>query len=245
MEGKEVRFSLLGSTLYSAISTASSNGSTSSIISSYLPLGGMGCLVNILMGQTLFGGLGSGLHSVIIVVIISQYLSSLISGKSLEYLKKKLDVFDIKMIIIANFAYIAVILAFTSFAIAFPWGREAILTPGPHGFTEIVYLFSSVADSNGSSLIGPSTNTDTYHMMISLTILISRLGILSVILALSGSIARKKLLQTTQATIPIHGMTFCIVLIVIMMILGAMSFLPALFIGPILENLMMYQGSLF
>ena len=245
MEGKEMRLGIFGSTFFTATSSVTSNGALNSSVDSYLPLGGMMALLNIQLGETIFGGIGSGLYNVLLIVLISLYLAGLIAGRMPVYLGKKIEIFDIKMTMCAIFIYIFTILAFTAWATVSPWGTSVTVNKGPHGFTEILYAFSSAAGNNGSSFLGSSTNTTAYNLIIGLVMLIGRFGLMIPVLALADSLNKKKIHPETEAGLSLSGPAFTLLFVGILLIIGALSYLPSLIIGPILEHMLMYEGSLF
>lgn len=245
MEGKEMRFGIFGSSFFTAASSVSSTGAISSNIDSYSPLGGMLALINIQMGETIFGGIGSGLYNVLLVVIISMYLAGLIAGRPPEYLGKKIDIFDIKMVMCAVFLFIFTILSFTASAAISQWATSILENKGPHGFTEILYTFSSATGNNGSSVLGTAADTTAYNWVTSIAMLIGRFGLMAPVLALADSLNRKKVHPANESTLIPSGVIFTLLLMSIFIILCALSYLPSLIIGPILEHLLMQEGSLF
>lgn len=245
MEGKEMRFGVFGSCLFTSGSSASSTGAISSNLSSYSPIGSMVALINIQLGEMIFGGMGSGLYNIILIVLITIYLAGLIAGKAPEYLGKKIEIFDIKMIMCAILLYIITILGFTAWAAISHWGTSVILNSGPHGFTEVLYAFSSSVGNNGSSLMGRAANTESYNWIISVVMLIGRFVFMIPVLALADSLSKKKVHPDNEATLPISGFAFVLLFITVLLIIGALSYLPSLIIGPILEHLLMNEGSLF
>jgi K+-transporting ATPase ATPase A chain len=245
LEGKDLRIGLFGSSLFSSISSSVSNGALSSNLDSYTPIGVMMSMINVQLGQTTFGGMGAGLHSLIILIFVLVYLSSLISGKTPEYFGKKIEIFDIKMSLISIFIYPTIILVFTACACSNIWGTEVLMNQGPRGFTELLYTFSSAANGNGSSLLGSATNTVAYNVAVSLAIIFGRIIVFFPVLALADSFSKKKYHYTPSSPVPISGMTFILLLIVTIMIFGGLCYIPGLIIGPIVENFMMNEGNLF
>lgn len=245
MEGKEVRFGIFGSGFFTASSSVSSSGAISSNIDSYSPIGSMLALINIQLGETVFGGVGSGLYNILLIVIISVYLAGLIAGRPPEYLGKKIDIFDIKMVMCAVFLFIFTILSFTAFASISQWATSMLENKGPHGFTEILYTFSSTTGNNGSSMLGTAANTTVYNSITSLAMLIGRFGLMAPVLALADSLNRKKVHSLSESTLSSSGIAFTLLLTGILIILCALSYLPSLIIGPVLEHFFMHEGRLF
>jgi len=245
MEGKEMRFGVFASSLFTSASSASSTGAMSSNLSSYSPIGTMIALINIQLGEVIFGGMGSGLYNIILIVLITVYLAGLIAGKAPEYLGKKIEIFDIKMIMCAILLYTFTILCFTAWASISKWGTSVLVNKGPHGFTEMLYAFSSSVGNNGSSLMGKTANTVSYNWIISVVMLIGRFVFMIPILALADSLSKKKIHPDNEATLPLSGFAFVLLFISVLLIIGALSYLPSLIIGPILEHLLMNEGSVF
>jgi potassium-transporting ATPase potassium-binding subunit len=245
MEGKELRFSILSTSLYTGASSASTNGGVCSNIDSYSPLGGMIPLINIELGETIFGGIGSGIYKIIILILIAVYLAGLISGKTPEYFGKKIESFDIKMMMSAVCICLFTTLGFAAWAIISPWGKEAILNNGPHGFTEVLYTFCSAAGNNGSSFLGSAASNTGYNWVTSLVMLIGRFGPMIPVMALADSLNRKKIHISNGSSLPLSGIPFIILLIGILLTLGALTYLPSLIMGPLLEHVFSQEGVLF
>lgn len=245
MEGKEMRFGVFGSSFFTAASSVTSTGAVCSSVSSYSPIGGMIALLNIQLGEMIFGGVGSGLYNIILAVLLTVYLAGLIAGRTPEYLGKKIEIFDIKMTMCALFVYIFTILAFTAWAAVSPWATEVILNKGPHGFTEMLYTFSSSTGNNGSSFMDTAANTTMYNLVTSVVMIIGRFIFMIPILALADSLSKKKIHPENEAALSLSGPAFVLLLVSVLIIIGALSYLPSLIIGPILEHLLMNEGSLF
>ncbi|MCX6990824.1 MAG: potassium-transporting ATPase subunit KdpA [Chlamydiae bacterium] len=244
-EGKELRFSIISTSLYTACSSASTNGAVCSNIDSYSPLGGMIPLINIQLGETIFGGIGSGLYKIIILILIAVYLAGLIAGKTPEYFGKKIESFDIKMMMSAVCICLFTTLGSAAWAIISPWGKEVILNNGPHGFTEVLYTFCSATGNNGSSFLGSASSTSGYNWVTSLAMLIGRFGPMIPVMALANSLNRKKIHTPNGSSLPLTGLPFILLLIGILLTLGALTYLPSLIMGPILEHVFSQEGVLF
>jgi len=239
MEGKETRFGITDSVLWSAVTTAASNGSVNSMHDSYTPLGGLVPLFLMQFGEVVFGGVGSGLYGMIVFAIIAVFVSGLMVGRTPEYLGKKIEPYEMKMAALLILIMPIVVLGFTALTISTETGRSSILNPGPHGFSEVLYAYTSQGNNNGSAFAGLNANTPFYNLTGGLAMLISRFWLAIPILALAGSLARKKLVPTGPGTLPTHTPLFVILLIGIVVMVGALTFLPALALGPIVEELMM------
>ena len=245
MEGKELRFSIFSTSFYTAASSAGANGAVSSNLDSYSPLGGMIPLINIQLGETIFGGIGSGLYKIIILILIAVYLAGLIAGKTPEYFGKKIDSYDIKMMMSAVCICLFTSLGAAAWAIISPWGKAVILNNGPHGFTEVLYTFCSATGNNGSLFLASATNTTEYNWVTSLSMLIGRFGPMIPVMALADSLRRKKIHTSTDSSLPLSGLPFILLLIGILLTLGALTYLPSLIMGPILEHVFSQEGVLF
>ncbi|MBM3206996.1 MAG: potassium-transporting ATPase subunit A [Chlamydiae bacterium] len=245
MEGKEVRFGPLGSCLYTVTSNLSSNGSTNSTIDSYMPGGTFIATASILVGETLLGGCGTGIFSMMTISILSMYLIGLMSGKDPEYHGKKIDVFHIKMSISTLLIFITLSLGLTSIAVLSDWGISAKLNSGPRGFTEILYTFLSTTANNGSAMLTNSVNTPMYNMTTALAMLLHRVVIIILACVLSGHLSSKVASPITNKKLQISGITFSLLLLTLIFILCGISFTPALFLGPLLEGNELNIGILF
>jgi K+-transporting ATPase ATPase A chain len=238
MEGKEVRFGVTNSALWETATTAASNGSVNSMHDSYTPLGGLAALVMMQLGEVVFGGVGSGLYGMLAFVIVAVFVSGLMVGRTPEYLGKKIEAFEMKMSALVILIMPVVVLGFTALAVVSEQGQAAISNPGPHGFSQILYAFSSQGNNNGSAFAGLSANNAFHNLTGSLAMLAARYWLALPILALAGSLVRKKKVPESTGTLPTHTPLFIAWLIGIVLIVGALNFLPALALGPIVEHLM-------
>jgi K+-transporting ATPase ATPase A chain len=243
MEGKEVRFGVPGSSLFATITTAASCGAVNSMHDSYIPLGGLIPLFNIQLGEVVFGGVGSGLYGMLIFVVLAVFLTGLMVGKTPEYLGKKIEAYDVKVSVLAVLILVFCILGFSAWAAASSWGRAGLGNSGPHGLSEILYAFSSGAGNNGSAFAGIRADTPAYNITLAVAMLFGRFVMMVPVLALAGNLARKKLVPPSEASFPVTGPTFVVILIGTVIILGALTFLPALALGPIVEHLLMIRSS--
>lgn len=240
MEGKESRFGILNSTLWAVATTATSNGSVNSMHDSYTPLGGFIPLWMMHLGEVIFGGLGSGLYGILMLVIISVFVAGLMVGRTPEYLGKKIEPYEMKMASIAVLVMPLIVLLATALSSVLPTGITSRGNPSMHGFTEILYAFTSMGNNNGSAFAGLNANTPYYNLLGTLIMLISRYWIAIPILAIAGSLAHKKFIPSNSGTLATHTPMFIIILISITLLIGALSFLPALALGPIVENLRLW-----
>jgi K+-transporting ATPase ATPase A chain len=245
MEGKETRFGILNSILWSTATTAASNGSINAMMSSLSPIAGMSALFNMQIGEIIFGGVGSGLYGMVLFIFLTVFISGLMVGRTPEYLGKKIEAFEIKLTIIAIILPNLVILLFTALALITKSGLSAISTNGPHGFTEVLYAFSSAAANNGSAFAGLNANNTFYNLLMAIGMLIGRFGIIIPILAIAGSLVRKNITPASQGTLRTDTLLFAVLLIAIILIVGALTFFPALSLGPLMEHLLMNKGILF
>ncbi len=240
LEGKEVRFGIANSALWATATTCASNGSVNSMHDSYTPLGGLAPMLLIQLGEVVFGGVGSGLYGMLIFAIIAVFIAGLMVGRTPEYLGKKIEAFEIKMAALAILIPVIVILIGAGVAVMVPAARASTANPGPHGFSEILYAFSSAAGNNGSAFAGLSADTPFYNVALGLAMLIGRYWVLIPALAIGGSLARKKIIPASAGTLPTHGLLFVGLLVGVVLIVGALSFIPALALGPIVEHLLMF-----
>jgi K+-transporting ATPase ATPase A chain len=246
MEGKEVRFGVSQSSLFAEITTAASCGAVNSMHDSFTPLGGMVVLTNILMGEVIFGGVGSGLYGMLIFVVLAVFIAGLMVGRTPEYLGKKIDAYDVKMSMLYVLIFPLCILTLTAIFVLSPnIGLSALNNGGPHGLSEILYAFTSATGNNGSAFAGLSANTWWYNLMLGWTMLAGRFLMLIPVLALAGNMAQKKSVPPSPGTFPVNGALFTILLIGIVVVLGALTFFPVLSLGPILEHLLLKAGQLF
>jgi K+-transporting ATPase ATPase A chain len=239
MEGKEVRFGIANSVIWATTTTAASNGSVNSMHDSYMPLGGLVPLVMMHFGEVVFGGVGSGLYGMLIFVIIAVFVAGLLVGRTPEYLGHKIEAYEMKMASILILIMPITVLVLTAIAVVSADGKAGILNPGPHGFSEILYTFTSQANNNGSAFAGVSANTPFYNLTGGIAMLIGRYWLAVPTLALAGSLVRKKLVPPSEGTLPTHTPLFIFWLVAVVIIVGALNFLPALALGPIVEHLLM------
>ena len=245
MEGKEVRFGIASSTLFATVTTDASCGAINGWHDSYTPLGGLVPLANIMMSEVIFGGVGSGLYGMLVDVILAVFIAGLMVGRTPEYLGKKIEAYDVKMAMLFVLVFPLVILTLTAISVVNPYGTAGILNPGPHGFSEILYAFTSGAGNNGSAFGGLTANTAWYDTTIGLAMLLGRFFMIIPMLAIAGNLAGKKYVPPSLGTFPVTTPLFTILLIGVILIVGALTFFPALSLGPILEHLLMAAGKTF
>jgi K+-transporting ATPase ATPase A chain len=245
MEGKEVRFGIFNSALFATITTDASCGAVNSMHDSFTPLGGFVPLFNIELGEIIFGGVGAGMYGMLVFVVLAVFIAGLMVGRTPEYLGKKIEAYDVKMAMLALLILAIDILGFAAWAIVSKWGLAGLNNNGPHGLSEILYAFSSVTGNNGSAFAGLNGNTPWYNTTLGLGMLIGRFLMIVPILALAGSLVRKKVTPVSGGTFPVHGGTFFILLIGTVLLIGALNFLPALTLGPVIEHFLNAQGKLF
>lgn len=239
MEGKEVRFGIGNSALWSITTTAASNGSVNSMHDSYMPLGGFSQLVMMQLGEVIFGGVGSGLYGLLVFVIIAVFVAGLMVGRTPEYLGKKIEGYEMKMASVLILIMPIIVLGLTAIAVLAPDGLKSIYNPGVHGFSEVLYAFTSQGNNNGSAFAGIGANVPFYNILGSIAMWLSRYWLAIPTLALAGSLVRKKHVAETAGTLPTHTPLFVGWLIAVILIVGALNFLPALALGPIVEQLML------
>jgi K+-transporting ATPase ATPase A chain len=246
MEGKEVRFGLANSTLWATITTDASCGAVNSMHDSFTPLGGMVPLANIMLSEVVFGGVGAGMYGILIYVILAVFIAGLMVGRTPEYLGKKIESYDVKMSMLVVLVFPLVILVFAAISVVSPsFGTSAISNSGPHGLSEILYAFTEGAGNNGSAFAGLSANTFWYNTTIGITMLIGRFFMIIPMLAVAGNLATKKIVPPSLGTFPVTTPLFTLLLVSVILIVGALTFFPALSLGPIVENLLMYAGKTF
>ncbi len=245
MEGKEVRFGVVDSAIWATATTAASNGSVNSMHDSYMPLGGIVPLTMMMLGEVIFGGVGSGLYGMLAFVVIAVFVAGLMVGRTPEYLGKKIEIFEMKMAAIIVLIPVVAILFGTGIALMSTSGKATIFNAGPQGFSEVLYAFVSAGNNNGSAFAGLGANTPFYNIALGVVMLISRYALIVPVMALAGSLARKKSVPTSSGTLPTHTPLFIVWLIGVIIIVGALSFVPALSLGPIIQQLLLGSGSLF
>ena len=241
MEGKEVRFGIAASTLFATVTTGTSCGAVDSMHDSYTPLGGLVPLFNMMLGEVVFGGVGTGLYSMLIFAIIGVFIAGLMIGRTPEYLGKKIEAFEMKMSAIAILVMPLIVLVGTAVAVSVKAGQAGVSNPGAHGFSEILYAFTSAGNNNGSAFAGISADTPFYNTALGLVMWFGRFWPIVAVLAVAGSLAAKKRIPVTEGTLPTHGPTFIILLIGTVLLVGALTFVPALALGPIIEHLMLWS----
>jgi K+-transporting ATPase ATPase A chain len=245
MEGKEVRFGIFNSALFATITTDASCGAVNSMHDSFTALGGFVPLFNIQLGEIIFGGVGAGLYGMLVFVVLAVFIAGLMVGRTPEYLGKKIEAYDVKMAMLSLLILAISILSFAAWAIVSKWGLAGLNNNGPHGLSEILYAFSSGAGNNGSAFAGLSGNTPWYNTTLGLDMLFGRFLMIVPILALAGSLVQKKVTPASAGTFPVHGGTFFILLIGTVLLIGALNFLPALTLGPVVEHFLTAAGKLY
>jgi K+-transporting ATPase ATPase A chain len=246
MEGKEVRFGIANSALFATITTDASCGAVNSMHDSYTPLGGMVPLVNIMLGEVIFGGVGAGMYGILIFVVLSVFIAGLMVGRTPEYLGKKVESYDVKMAMLAILIFPLAILVLTAISVVSPeFGTSSLLNQGPHGLSEILYAYTSGAGNNGSAFAGLSANTIWYNTTIGIAILLGRFMIIIPVLAIAGNLGRKKIVPPSLGTFPVTTPLFAALLVGVIIIVGALTFFPVLSLGPIVEHLLMHSGQTF
>ena len=246
MEGKEVRFGIANSALFATVTTDASCGAVNSMHDSFTPLGGMVPLVNIMLGEVIFGGVGSGLYGMLVFVILSVFIAGLMVGRTPEYLGKKIESYDVKMSMLYVLIFPVIILILAGISVLAPgFGASQLNNAGPHGLSEILYAFTSGTGNNGSAFAGISANTYWYNTTIGLAMLIGRFLMIVPMLAVAGNLATKKLVPPSLGTFPVTTPLFTVLLVSVILIVGALTFFPALSLGPIVEHLLMHAGKTF
>jgi K+-transporting ATPase ATPase A chain len=245
MEGKEVRFGIANSALFATVTTDTSCGAVNSAHDSFTPLGGMVPLVNIMLGEVVFGGVGSGLYGVVVFVILAVFIAGLMVGRTPEYLGKKIESYDVKMAMLSILVMTFVILGFSAVALVRPFGTSSISNPGPHGLSQILYLYTSSVGNNGSAFGGLNGNTLWYNTSGAAAMLLGRFFMVIPVLAIAGNLAKKKISPPSAGTFPVTGGLFSALLVSTILIVSALTFFPALSLGPVLEHLQMLSGKVF
>jgi K+-transporting ATPase ATPase A chain len=246
MEGKEVRFGIANSALFATVTTDASCGAVNGMHDSFTPLGGLVPMVNIMLGEVIFGGVGAGMYGVLVFVILSVFIAGLMVGRTPEYLGKKIQAYDVQMAMLVVLVFPLVILVFTGISVLSPsFGLSSLNNNGPHGLSEILYAFTSGAGNNGSAFAGLNANTNWYNATIGVTTLIGRFFMIIPMLAIAGSLGRKKRVPPSPGTFPVTTPLFAALLVSVIVIVGALTFFPALSLGPIVEHLLMAQGQVF
>ncbi|PYT97658.1 MAG: potassium-transporting ATPase subunit KdpA [Acidobacteria bacterium] len=245
LEGKEVRFGTASSALFATVTTDASCGAVNGMHDSFTPLGGMVPLINIMLGEAVFGGVGAGLYGMFVFIVLSVFIAGLMVGRTPEYLGKKIESYDVKMAMLAVLILTFTILGFSAFAVVEPFGTAGITNPGPHGLSQILYAYVSSAGNNGSAFAGINANTMWYNTSTAVAQLLGRFFMIIPIMAIAGSLARKKTVPESAGSFPVTGALFSTLLVSTILIVGALTFFPALSLGPILEHLLMMAGKSF
>ena len=241
MEGKEVRFGIMDSALFATVTTDASCGAVNAMHDSFTPLGGLIPMVNMQLGEVVFGGVGTGLYGMLVFAILAVFIAGLMIGRTPEYLGKKIEAFDMKMVSIAILVTPLLVLLGTAIAVTTEAGRTGIANPGAHGFSEILYALTSAANNNGSAFAGLSANTPFYNVLLALAMWMGRFGVIVPVLALAGSLAAKKRVTATEGSMPTHGPLFVMLLIGTVLLVGLLNYVPALALGPVVEHLMLWK----
>jgi len=245
MEGKEVRFGVVNSAIWAIATTAASNGSVNAMHASFTPLGGLVPMWMMMLGEVVYGGVGSGLYGMLAFVVIAIFVAGLMVGRSPEYLGKKIEIFEMKMAVWIILIPVVTVLFGTATALMNSDARQSIFNPGPQGFSEVLYAFASAGNNNGSAFAGLSANTPFYNISLGIAMLIARYALIVPVLAMAGALAKKNKVPTSAGTLPTHTPLFVGWLIGVIIIVGALSFLPALALGPIVQQLLLGTGKLF
>jgi K+-transporting ATPase ATPase A chain len=245
LEGKEVRFGVVNSALFATVTTDTSCGAVNAMHDSFTPLGGMVPLINLMLSEVIFGGVGAGMYGMLVFVILSVFIAGLMVGRTPEYLGKKIEAYDVKMAMLVILIFPLAILVFTAISVLFSFGTSAMANTGPHGFTEVLYAFTSAVANNGSGFNGLSGNTLWYNTSLGIAMLLGRFMMILPMLAIAGNLAGKKQAPATLGTFPVTGPLFTGLLIGVVVIVGALTFFPALSLGPILEHLLIQAGKTY
>ncbi|MGA3293816.1 MAG: potassium-transporting ATPase subunit KdpA [Candidatus Acidiferrales bacterium] len=245
MEGKEVRYGIASSALYATVTTDASCGCVNSMHDSFMPLGGMVPMVNMMLGEVVFGGVGAGLYGVVVFIILAVFIAGLMVGRTPEYLGKKIEAYDVRMAILSVLIFCLSILVFTGISVVSKFAVSSISNPGPHGLSQILYAFTSGTANNGSAFAGLTANTLWFNVSIAFATLLGRFISHIPILAIAGNLARKKIVPESAGTFPVTTPLFTFLLISVILIVSALTFFPALSLGPILEHLLMHAGKVF
>ncbi|MDE3154643.1 MAG: potassium-transporting ATPase subunit KdpA [Acidobacteriota bacterium] len=245
MEGKEVRFGIADSALFATVTTDASCGAVNSLHDSYTPIGGLVPLVNIMLGEVIFGGVGAGMYGMLVFIVLAVFIAGLMVGRTPEYLGKKIEAYDVKMAMLYVLIFPLVILTLAAVSVLFPFGTSSLGNAGPHGLSEILYAFSSGTGNNGSAFAGLNANTPWYDLSIGLATLVGRFLMIVPMLAIAGSLGRKKRVPPSSGTFPVTTPLFATLLVGVVVIVGALTFFPALSLGPVVEHLLMLKGQVF
>src|SRR5438309_4035448 len=245
MEGKEVRFGIANTALWATVTTDASCGAIDGWHDSFTPLGGMVPLVNIMLSEVIFGGVGAGMYGILIYIVLAVFIAGLMVGRTPEYLGKKIEAYDVKMAMLVTLVFPLIILVLTAISSVEGFGTSSISNAGPHGLTQILYAFTSMAGNNGSAFGGLNGNTLWYNTSGAMTMLVGRFFMILPMLAIAGNLAKKKYVPPSLGTFPVTTPLFSVLLVGVIVIVGALTFFPALSLGPILEHLLMQAGKTF
>jgi potassium-transporting ATPase potassium-binding subunit len=245
LEGKEVRFGVVNSALFATVTTDTSCGAVNSMHDSFTPLGGMVPMINLMLSEVIFGGVGAGMYGMLVFVILSVFIAGLMVGRTPEYLGKKIEAYDVKMAMLVVLVFPLVILVFTAISVLYSFGTSSMSNAGPHGFSQVLYAFTSAVANNGSAFGGINGNTLWYNTSMGIAMLLGRFMMILPMLAIAGNLAGKKTTPATLGTFPVTGPLFTVLLLGVVVIVGALTFFPALSLGPILEHLLMQAGKVF
>ena len=246
MEGKEVRFGIANSALFASVTTDASCGAVSSMHDSFTPLGGMVPMVNILLGEVVFGGVGAGLYGMLVFVVMAVFIAGLMVGRTPEYLGKKIESFDVQMAMLYLLIFPLLILGFSAVSVLMPkLGLAGLSNHGPHGLSEILYAYTSATGNNGSAFAGLNANTPWYNYSIAIAMFFGRFMMIIPMLAIAGNLAEKKIIPASAGTFPVTTPLFTILLTSVIVIVGALTFFPVLSLGPVLEDLLLRAGHTF
>jgi K+-transporting ATPase ATPase A chain len=240
MEGKETRFGIVASALFATVTTAASCGAVNAMHDSLMPLGGLVPMWLIQLGEVVFGGVGSGLYGMLVYAVLGVFVAGLMVGRTPEYLGKRIESFDMKMVAVAILICPLIILGGVALSVLTEAGRAGISNPGAHGFSQILYAWSSAAGNNGSAFAGLSANTPFYNLGLSFAMWFGRFGVIVPVLAIAGSLAAKKRATVTAGTMPTHGLLFIVLLVGTVLLVGALTFIPALALGPLAEHFQLF-----
>jgi len=244
MEGKEVRFGIFASSLFATVTTDASCGAVNAMHDSFTPLGGLVPLFNMQLGEVIFGGVGAGLYGMLIFVLLTVFLAGLMVGRTPEYMGKKIEAYDVKVSVLFIMVPVFSILGFAAWAAVSAWGLAGLNNAGPHGFSEILYAFSSAVGNNGSAFAGLTTNATCYNTTMGIAMLLGRFFMIVPVLALAGSLAQKKQIAVSRGSFPVSGIMFAVLLLGTILIVGALTFLPVLALGPVVEHFLMSGSQL-
>ena len=241
MEGKETRFGIAATGLFATVTTAASCGAVNGMHDSFTPLGGAGPMLLMQLGEVVFGGVGSGLYGMLVFAIMAVFIAGLMIGRTPEYLGKKIQTYEMKMTSLAILVTPTLVLVGTAIAVMLDVGKAGVANPGAHGFSEILYAFSSAANNNGSAFAGLSANTPFYNVMLAIAMWFGRFAMIVPVLAIAGSLASKQRLQVNSGTMPTHGPMFVFLLVAVVLLVGVLNYVPSLALGPVIEHLQLYK----